>query len=153
MADRGILFSESMVRAILAGTKWQTRRVARPQPSSRSALGPYVAGDILWVRETYAELPDGRIVYRADGGTPATAWRPSIHMPRRLSRLTLEVLGVTIQRLQCITASDAIAEGVSSCDEFRRLWDDLYAARGRGWQSNPSVWVLEFRAVEISQTR
>ncbi len=95
MRERSILFSGPMVRALLDGSKTQTRRVVNPQPEIRGGSDcvisykgmthsgpaeymlerlaefgcPYgVPGDRLWVRETYAQRPDSRVVaYRADG--------------------------------------------------------------------------------------
>lgn len=84
-------------------------------------------GDRLWVREAWAPLSAlihndpgaqalaDRAFYRADNGTidgEISRWRPSIHMPRWASRITLDVSGVKIQRLQDISEEDAIAEGV-----------------------------------------
>ena len=135
--EKPILFSGSMVRAILEGRKTQTRRVIKPQPEwlirgvlswkGTSAVvqahkAPYKKGDILWVRETFAKnipgCPDG-ITYRADhqdqnGDGPANPikWKPSIYMPRAASRITLEVIDVRIGRLQETTEMDARAEGV-----------------------------------------
>lgn len=79
-------------------------------------------------------------------------WRPSIHMPRWASRITLEVTDVRVERLQKISEADAIAEGCVSDDEFDAkdrfewLWESI---NGEGsWEANPWVWVVEFRRVE-----
>jgi hypothetical protein len=89
-----------------------------------ASLCPYgKPGDRLWVRETFSasEFMDCR--YRADGqqflnvngkdtNTPCEVkWTPSIHMPRWASRITLEITGVRVERLQDISEEDAIAEG------------------------------------------
>ncbi|MBW1213621.1 hypothetical protein KYI92_08405 [Pantoea allii] len=91
-------------------------------------------------------------------------WRPSIHMPRWASRLTLEITGVRVERLQDISRSDAIAEGgpqshpsiyaVSqdygfpdfSRSWFGQTWWSIYGEES--WQANPWVWVIEFKRVE-----
>lgn len=73
-------------------------------------------GDRLWVRETWVEIEHGRnAAYRADTKEPFLSqikWSPSIFMPRWASRITLEVVSVRVERLQGISESDAIAEGV-----------------------------------------
>ncbi len=122
-------------------------------------------GDRLWVRETHAlNVPgcDDGVSYRADhndprGDGPAhpMEWRPSIHMKREHSRINLEVTGVRVERVQDITEADARAEGVTADDEprggaywvtkFARLWDSINAKRGYSWESNPWVWVVEFK--------
>lgn len=183
-----------MVRAILDGTKTQTRRVVKPQPyeplcgnefpavcksdfwaeehvgkwiwpteeSEFFGFSPYgQPGEKLWVRETFCDdWKDTRgIVYRADGGIDGEMadagcnWRPSIFMPRAASRITLEVTGVRLERLQDISVADAIAEGVPRGGpenpdgieqrEYRALWEQI---NGLGsWDANPWVWVIEFR--------
>ena len=122
-------------------------------------------GDRLWVRETwqdwcpiwqgawcgcgskemaqnthrpaYAATPDERC-------HPAK-WRPSIHMPRWASRITLEVVSVRVERLQEISNDDAIDEGTNGVDFFHDLWQSI---NGPGsWDANPWVWVVEFKRI------
>ena len=138
--ERPILFSAPMVRAILAGAKTQTRRIVTRDAlrwldvdgfdpgfvaAPENALSPYgYAGDRLWVRETWAAaawplagIPargEADIQYAADGVTSTDKdgrWRPSIFLPRWASRITLEVTGVRVERLQTITEEDVAAEG------------------------------------------
>lgn len=142
-------------------------------------------GDLLWVRETCATWEGlcEDVVYRADASENDWAalshdartgapWkrRPSIHMPRWASRLTLEVTGVKVERLQDISEADALAEGVVWSDEWRAFvvpgvkhWNEdfpvlsrstareMYAAlwdfiNGLGaWSDNPWVVAVTFR--------
>ncbi|WP_407078514.1 hypothetical protein [Xenorhabdus bovienii] len=92
-------------------------------------------GEHLWVRETFcpvfnAQYAEGEIDWIDYRATPrysaehpagwhlepedpeALKWRPSIHMPRWASRITLEVVNIRVERLQDIKEEDAKAEGV-----------------------------------------
>ena len=202
ITDRPILFSAPMVRAILDGSKTQTRRVVKPRKDLGIGceLAPcelagevnagdysnsrYRPGDRLWVREAWQHLQNqnGELAatlnpkscrecfYRADESDPRSLpmsgkWRPSIHMPRWASRITLEITGVRVERLQDISESDAIAEGIErvtvktgatvypfgnqyshdSVAAYSHLWE---AINGTGsWAANPWVWVVEFKRV------
>jgi hypothetical protein len=207
MADRPILFSGSMVRALLDGRKTMTRRVLKPWVDIQNAIEwlpetaervsfpdprywtarvpggdasftgrmpvPYAVGDRLWVRESGWERPERTPKMMLDGAdtwdlfhfdadgidenerTDLKAWgfkrRPSIHMPRWASRLTLTVTAVKVERLQEISEADAVAEGVDleryvpvsdsaglhgtgeaeptdPVEEFRDLWSTLHPA-------------------------
>ena len=175
MTEHPILFSGPMVRAILEGRKTQTRRVIKPQTTWGSDVEycPHgVPGDRLWVRETWCPLEradwsrPGReynVNYKADA-TPegecirkemGYQWKPSIFMPRWASRITLEITGVKVERIQeLLDHKDIMAEGILpdegprcySCrTRFAELWDSLNAKRGYGWDANPWVWVIEFK--------
>ena len=121
---------------------------------------PYRPGDRLWVRESIdrmSEQGDAEIGYMADwpGDDPrGLGWRPSIHMPRWASRITLIVTEVRVQRLQAISRGDAMAEGCPFSnmadgpdprDWYRDLWNDLNAKRGYGWDTNPWVVAVSFQ--------
>jgi len=139
--ERPILFSASMVRAILAGRKTQTRRVVRylPHAEQDSKVYPHECpygepGDRLWVRETFQNIPclccdegidvatctcSDPCLYAADKPTHHRLgiWSPSIFMPHWASRINLEVVSVRVERLQEIGNDDAAAEGAFDVPE------------------------------------
>ena len=136
-------------------------------------------GDRLWVRETWMDLQGTgieivtgsreRYAYGAD--TPRGSygddqrkcyglkWRPSIHMPRAASRITLEITSVRVERLQDISEADAQAEGVTddgslvtdldgkdrggTIAAYATLWEVINGVGS--WDDNPWVWVLQFK--------
>lgn len=151
------------------------------------------AGDQLWVRETWSHdcypyplSNDPFFHYRADYlDDPLGAdlehsldgirrkWLPSIHMPRKASRIQLEITNVRVERLQDISEEDAIAEGIqrvsyrplgkgnpidaysigkddgrsnlyrTAQEAYKKLWQSINGAES--WQANPWVWVIEFK--------
>jgi len=137
--EKPILFSGPMIRAILAGRKTMTRRILKPQPAMCGSVGDrhsflsdlrlrFAVGDLLWVREAWAQYPielnpqPEDIWYKADGRSPPSAakvhrWRSPIHMPRWASRITLRVTAVRVERLQEISEEDAQAEGIYWSEE------------------------------------
>jgi hypothetical protein len=218
--SRPILYSGPMVRALLAGSKTQTRRVLNPQPGypgiarwvfelhpfapsafrgtpaegisfapqeevwsyedwCGNLVGTYGAcpfgrpGDRLWVREAFCPDWCDRPIYRADDPTLRAAfeagypssprYRPSIHMPRRLSRISLKIEAVRVERAGSITDADILAEGIehyaaglgldaSTPTRRRGLWEHLWDAvngdreGGRyAFARDPWTWVIEFR--------
>lgn len=235
MKEHPIIFSAPMVRAILDGTKTQTRRAVKVKPhyhieerddgtvwpwmydadrdSDSWMACPYgQTGDRLWVREAWrigawdehrpafaldycdgprkewVDAPDPtsdddlfsrlwqqsiddaikdhgcKDRYQWEPGQSPCRWRPSIHMPRWASRITLEITGVRVERLQDISEADATAEGIDPTQanktlssigtktisgpvaEYSVLWESI---NGPGsWDANPWVWVVEFKRVE-----
>ena len=210
MTSRPILFSAPMVRALLAATKYQTRRIIKPQPApfiqqtpdrhptTRTApyidaycgerkteanprgmsrewhwwtadnrLGEHAArcpygqpGDRLWVRETWAHVGDefeGHCEYAATCEVSGIKWKPSIHMFRNDSRLTLEITDVRAERLQEISEEDAKAEGaeaigwggfgpITFLNGYRMIWNQI---NGPGsWDANPFVWAVSFKRAD-----
>lgn len=110
-----------------------------------------IAYAATWEDQKYGSGPD-----------KPTRWRPSIHMPRWASRITLEIADVRVERLQEISEADAEAEGLTCRDglyatsgevwqidprkAYRDLWKSLH---GEGsWAANTWVWVIEFKRVE-----
>lgn len=229
--ERGIIMTAESVRAILAGSKTQTRRLLTPRPEhlqhhewrgqvvyegenrmwcwrghtfdniwdfgernedrkQLAKLCPLGAvGDQLWVKESFTLITGNgiRVHYRADGEPTdregrelptepgPRRWMSPLFMPRNLSRITLEVTEVRVQRLQEISDDDAQAEGVTPytpphghvspgqrvpgpgfdrCrlgDQPHRLpyadrWDEINGKK-HPWSANPWVWALTFRRV------
>lgn len=136
-------------------------------------------GDRLWVRETWQAIDGNELALRImtephpsrgwieyaatvpEGHEPPPRWRPSIHMPRWASRITLEVTGVRVERLQDISTADALAEGVnvhpdhhdkppgsiySPVQAYRDLWEGINGAGS--WDANPWVFVIEFKRIK-----
>lgn len=140
-------------------------------------------GDRLWVREAFgsqirsygggtgrftvyrATSPDAIDFKCASGKEYPVKWKPSIHMPRHLNRILLEITDIRVERLQKISEEQAIAEGidVSICQQFLEtsptrhqcklaalhgfsgLWESINGAGA--WDSNPWVWVVKFKQI------
>lgn len=109
----------------------------------------------------------GHAIYSADGGFTwgdddgcvdgRSCWKPSIHMPRWASRITLEITGVRVERLASISDEDTRNEGYPANPApyggdmdpwlwFRQLWDGIYP--DQSFKVNPWVWVIDFKRVE-----
>lgn len=143
--------------------------------------GPLVSEELLEEYRAYPEKFENPeyCEYPADGGPRPEycdlddnlrhGWRPSIHMPRWASRITLEITGVRVERLQNISDEDVDAEGfagdyptsalpalfpgepsdwshLSMRDCYGVLWKSIYGEES--WQANPWVWVITFQRVE-----
>ncbi len=133
-------------------------------------------GDRLWVREFHARTDRNdhltRPHYYADG-----TLRPDLRhdagllikysaedMPRWASRLLLEITDICIERVQRITGKDVFAEGCNRKDMswhdihssgctltnafnwFKGYWNEKHS-KLENWESNPWVWVIEFKKV------
>ena len=188
LKETGLMFKAPLVRAILEWRKTQTRRVAKPvkHPDLGNLYTPGALamgrepqhvidracpigqpGDRIYVRETFSQHPEwGQLAFRADGEEFEDAdgwlwepkWIPSIHMPKDLARIWLEITGVRLERIQEITPDDCIAEGAwpveqrelgrghEAASAFRELWEST----GGDWSSNPWVWAIDFKVLSTT---
>lgn len=180
---------KTQTRRVVKGVNHAGKMEHDPAIGWRFEGGPNIArspygqpGDRLWVRETFATIagpcrdddPSEPLeewekrntpwVYRADPESEALegniTWTSSIHMPRRASRLTLEIDDVRVERLQQLDWCGAIAEGIRDplraeirtdpdrgcVAQFRALWERINGPRS--WDANPFVWVVKFRREE-----
>ena len=100
-------------------------------------------------------VPDGL----EDSYDDRTRWSPSIFMPKWATRIWLEVTGIRAERVQDITATGIMEEGVKGWkapmllarSRFQALWDSINAERGFGWDTNCWAWVYEFKRLEASE--
>lgn len=171
------------------GCKLNPNEVAGEVNSGNYENSIFKPGDLIWVRETFRQFNsseecgcsdspcgcpnNGAYIYKENGDSGESKWKPSIHMPRIASRLTLRVTGVRCERINNITDESAIKEGLfkqehnfSSMDypldnigyktskistviyscpviAFKDIWDSIYS----NWDKNPWVWVIEFEVM------
>lgn len=134
-----------------------------------------VVGDRLWVKEVHERTDQNdhltRHRYYADGDlTLDTRHDAGLltkyaakNMPRWASRLLLEITDIRIERVQDTSHADAVAEGVHHFDiearlrdqvlsvaqiVFSRHWNAEHQGIGTEWESNPWVWVIEFKVIK-----
>jgi len=124
----------------------------------------YVDG--IWSAHIQYKAEDtvGNRIVCGKGEDSPIGWQPSIHMSREAARLFLRVTSVRAERVQDISTSDCEEEGIASdidrfnglmtthhdwiVGEYAKLWDNLNAKRGHGWDANPWVWVISFEKTE-----
>lgn len=162
--ERGMIFNDEMVRAILGGNKTQTRRIVEEKFYGRAVAVELLAkhcpygqpGDRIWVRETYrvhGKATDvATLVYRA---SVRNSWTEQTH---RVPRILLEITDVRVERLHDMSEADAKAEGASPATYkitppeavyrvgFGDIWRGIYGQEN--WLSNPWVWVIEFKRIQ-----
>ena len=163
---KGILFKENLFNKILTGEKTQTRRVIKGTPwdlqkmneweewpkEEISAPKPrYKVGEVVYLKEPYIEFgtmddqqqPVGGFLYKFDGkplpSDLGERWSNKLFMPSRAARHFIKITGVRTERLQEITDSDILAEGVNPSKYlelwhvWEKLWDSINA-RPKGVQ-------------------
>ena len=138
-------------------------------PEYPAFKAPYQAGDILYVRESWApwSKTEGvmpRIHYKADDEElKGVKWKPSIHMPKKAARIFLKVTDVKVERLGEMTRDDYLREGIqknpSAIEDYRRfrdIWNSTVRKGDEklyGEKANPWVWVIKFeRCEKIEET-
>lgn len=193
---KGLSFTAELVKAILEGRKTQTRRLIKPQPLKsykfvgwkniyefaifEDCLGHrlfkkprYKPGGTVYLKETWADLGDKHIVWKADHreGILSTGfmlangkifegmpkWKSPRFMPEWASRRKSKITGVGVERLQDISEADCFKEGISKIPllpgviiypkvQFQQLWDSIN--KEYPWESNPYIFVYKFKQVK-----
>lgn len=155
MKVKPMIFNTEMVKALLDGNKTVTRR-----PWKGNSHKPCNTGDLLYVRETFRLYnnsdecgcsdhcscpPTGTPLYFATHDDGESKWKPSIHMPRHASRITLKVTDVRIEKLNDLRKSyeQVKKEGFDNWPQFKHVWESIYG------QSKPNdyVWAIEFEVI------
>lgn len=162
MRDRPILFSAPMVRAILDGKKTMTRRIYK------TCFYTWQVGDRIWVRETYLVAQDDsnntKIIYAATdpnllgigfnysvkcaSKTQLPLWKPSIFMPRKYSRILLEITDIKRELLRNISEDDAKREGFENRQEFIDYFEEINPVLK---EQNPEVVAIGFKVLEVKK--
>lgn len=135
---KGILFKPDMIKAIVKGRKTQTRRVIKIGQTVYKADGSlasrYHTGETVYIKEVWI----GK-------------WRNPLFMPEWAARYFIKITDVRVGRLQEITNTDAVAEGIfwaknNPRDDFSFLWDSINPKYP--WADNPWVFAYTFEKVE-----
>lgn len=175
--NRGWVAHPYEVCSILDSCKTQFRRIVKPQCEVEDfgikemiqSKCPYGGpGSRLWVKETFWQCLYGPtsftsrgIRYPATDKDPGWPKRYASQMLQPMSRISMTVAEIRIERVQDISADDAEAEGVHviGCalprggsiriEAFARSWDAVWTARRYGWEHNPFVWVVLFDQIEV----
>ena len=162
MKDRPILFSAPMVRAILDGKKTMTRRIYK------TCFYTWQVGDRIWVKETYLiahnDSNNTKIIYAAtdpnllgigfnysvkcSSKTQLPLWKPSIFMPRKYSRITLEITDIKRELLRDISEADAKREGFENRQEFIDYFEEINPVLK---DQNPEVVAIGFKVLEVKR--
>ena len=148
------------------GDRLWVRETWRPGMHPELLCAVQYRADLQWSKPTGLDENTGYIFADWCDREPEK-WSPSIHLPRWASRISLEITNVRAERLQAISDADSKAEGVTAgavdrlaaeaipdmagatptISAYRRLWNEINAARGFRWELNPWVLVLEFKRI------
>jgi len=136
---------------------------------------PYKLGQKIFCKESFCEASsykgitlqkETQIEYKADGGCLVGNWKPAQH----ISRLTLQIKEIRVERLAEISEEDARKEGVidggcGNCGEsefvckcsnkqplpredFIFNWNANHKKPEEKFGDNPWVWVVNFEVVK-----
>lgn len=195
MCEKSISFNGEMNAAVRERRKTVTRLCAKyrdgykslPVPRDAKFIGvkdgkfvweldgirfvvkpPYQQGDIVYVKETYDELPvrpDGSfcdkgstyLYYKSDGDLRPRGWRdswkPSLQMPKAVARTFLKISSVRVEHLKDIfldppgPENQIVRSGYRyGCDFIAGWQNGLKKSQwpSYGYDANPWVWVVEF---------
>ena len=157
---------------------------------------PFVVGERCWVRETWrlktgSDYEHSSLIFYEDNTSKLIHWRdghqigqkyglgltpdkqrPSIHMPRWASRLTIEVVAIKAMQIQDISEDDIRAEGVGGMRDltwasplgnistalglrlnYADFWNSSRAKPEEKWGANPWCWKISLILEENTHAR
>ena len=140
-----MIFKDKLCQKVLDGTKTQTRRLMKD--------GEYVfvkpTGEVVEVCDS-----NNRLKWHVGNSYAVQPGRGK----HAVGRILLK--GIRRESVQSISEADAIAEGVSKLYyrlsqwqpneatlSFKQLWNNIHP-KGKRWEDNPDVWVLDFELVK-----
>lgn len=187
---KGICFIEPLHGKTVKKIKVQTRRIVNPQPleivcstiidnkllfeardenDASVFIEPrYKVGDVLYLKESYYELPFGGYQYKFDENIFYYEYKNKLFMPASAARHFIKIIAVRGERLQDISGYDCIKEGIehtfpkaTSMTQAKIDYDSAepglrkaYATlidkiNGKGtWDNNPWVWVYDYELID-----
>lgn len=166
---------------IYTGGKYYVEFAKKDKLSERTKIKcPYgSAGDELWVRESFhkytsSDKIDMPVIYSYKADNPITSnapiWKSPLFMPKEASRITLEITGISVERLQDITEEGALREGVTEkwneiitfpkldnkqiktetyAAGYAKKWAELHGKES--WNNSPWVWVIRFSVLSFRE--
>ncbi|HBK3300247.1 TPA: hypothetical protein KEX12_001128 [Citrobacter koseri] len=163
MTERGMIFNDEMVRALLDGRKTQTRRIMKNQPAGDYPDTPALVRNVGPGFQWYGSYGESSIFNCPFGAVGDRIWvRETFQGPLVSEELFEEYLAHS-EKFETPQYCEYAADGgclncgepepcgcvnpqPDATDAFAYLWQSIYGQEN--WDANPWVWVIEFRRID-----